>query len=92
MSKKIRCRRCMGAGFIRGGGMMRVDCNDCDGMGKVYPEDVEEVAAPLARNFVIDKRSKEYKEAIKKIKAINPDLSDQEVSDIFDKEFNKLED
>lgn len=87
-SKKIRCKRCAGTGIVMGGGMMRMDCDDCDGIGKVYPDDVD--ATPLARDFVIDKRSKSYREAIKKLKSIHPDKSDLEISEIFEKEFDKL--
>ncbi len=87
-SKKIRCKRCAGSGIVMGGGMMRVDCDDCDGIGKVYPEDENPVS--LAKDFVIDKRSRSYRDAIKKLKAIHPEMSDLEISDIFEKEFDKL--
>lgn len=88
VSKKIRCKRCSGSGIVMGGGMMRVDCDDCDGNGKVYPDFDDDVS--LAKDFVIDKRSKSYREAIKKLKSIHPDMSDSEISEIFEKEFEKL--
>lgn len=33
---KIRCNTCVGAGYVLGGGMMKVTCEECDGTGKVY--------------------------------------------------------
>jgi hypothetical protein len=86
-SKRIVCKRCSGQGEIMGGGMMRIECDDCEGRGRLYPDEVPGYKKPV----VIDKESKSYKNAISRIKKLHPDLTDEEVIDIFEKEYNKLD-
>ncbi len=81
----IRCSRCVGSGEIMGGGMMMMDCNACDGAGKIDDAPVERVA-PVVK---IDRRSSTYKEAIKKIMDLHGCSSTKAV-EIFDEEFSKL--
>jgi|GEM_PF-1447192 hypothetical protein len=79
---KVRCNTCVGSGRIMGGGMMQQDCDDCDGRGKIYIDEPKE--------FKIDKNSNHYKKAIKRIKALNKDLSDKEAEEIFDTELKEI--
>lgn len=37
MSLSKRCPNCSGSGTILGTGMMRQDCKNCDGTGKLQP-------------------------------------------------------
>lgn len=84
--KKTLCKRCYGQGTILGGGMMQTECTECDGIGHLF----DNASVPKDNKNSPDKRSKSYKEAIGKIKALNPDLSDDEVRDLFDREYEKL--
>jgi hypothetical protein len=71
------CTACYGSGELLGVGMINIDCHHCDGKGK--KEKIE-----------IDKQSKSYKTAVKKIKALNSDISDDKAHEIFEDEFNKI--
>jgi RecJ-like exonuclease len=33
---KIRCKNCVGSGKVMGGGMLMADCDECEGVGKLY--------------------------------------------------------
>lgn len=79
---KVRCKTCVGSGKVMGGGMMQQECDDCDGRGKIFIDEPKE--------FKIDKESNHYKKAIKRIKALNKDLSDREAEEIFDKELKEI--
>lgn len=79
---KVRCNTCVGSGRVMGGGMMQQDCDDCDGRGKIFIDEPKE--------FKIDKESAHYKKAIKRIKALNKDLSDKEAEEIFDAELKEI--
>jgi len=61
--------------------MLLSDCDACDGVGKLYVEEP----------FKMDKESPRYKEAINKIKALHPTLSDNECEAIFNKELEGLD-
>ncbi len=76
-----RCNRCVGSGFIMGGGMTHLDCVDCKGTGKIIEPD----------KVVLDKRSKSYRDAIDNIMALNPDYTREDAAKVFDAEFEKLE-
>lgn len=86
--KKTLCKRCYGQGTILGGGMMQTECTECEGAGHLY--DAETPAAPKDVKVCIDRRSKSYKEAIEKIKELNPEISDEDARDLFDLEYEKL--
>lgn len=79
---KVRCNTCVGSGKVMGGGMMQQECDDCDGRGKIFIDEPKE--------FKIDKESAHYKKAIKRIKALNKDLSDKEAEEIFDAELKEI--
>lgn len=82
--KKSLCKRCYGQGTILGGGMMQTECTQCDGLGHIYEQ-------PPEQPIHIDKRSKSYKKAVAKIKALNPGMSDADAQKLFDAEYDKLE-
>lgn len=81
--EKIKCAECQGSGkYTKGGGIYH-NCENCDGKGRIYaPEPLPE--------FKIDKESRHYKKAIKKIKSLNKALTDAEAENIFDKELNNI--
>lgn len=79
---KVRCNTCVGSGRVMGGGMMQQDCDDCDGRGKIFIDDEKE--------FVIDKHSKHYKEAIKNIKNIHEGITNEKAEEIFEDELKKI--
>ncbi len=78
---KIRCKACVGSGKVMGGGMMMADCDECDGVGKIYVEEP----------FKMDKESPHYKAAIDNIKALDTSLSDKDAEAIFNKELENLD-
>ena len=80
---KVRCNTCVGSGKVMGGGMMQQDCDECDGRGKLFVDE--------PKKTVIDKNSKHYKEAIRNIKALNKDITNEEAEDIFEEEMTKLD-
>jgi hypothetical protein len=77
------CARCAGTGEIMGNGMIALKCSKCSGSGK-YTEEINKES-----QVVLDKRSKAYKDAIKEIKAVNPNVSEQMAVKLFDDAFNK---
>lgn len=79
---KVRCNTCVGSGKVMGGGMMMIDCDDCDGKGKIFIDEQKE--------FVIDKNSKHYKEAIKNIKQLNAGITQEKAEEIFEDELKKI--
>lgn len=81
---KTRCNACYGSGQIMGGGMMHVECPCCEGMGFVFKDSRKK------KVIVIDKQSKSYREAIKKIQSLNEKISDEQAEKIFEHEFNNI--
>ncbi len=82
MAKK-RCNTCVGSGRVMGGGMMMQDCEECDGLGKIFiPDD------PI--DYLEQKNSEAYQNSKKEIKKMAPDLTDENVEKILDEEFAKL--
>ena len=82
----MRCRACVGTGEVLGGGFMLTECKSCKGTGverEVSSDAPVSVKAP-------DKRSKSYKEAVKKIAELHPDLSYEECAKIFDEEYSRI--
>ena len=75
----MRCSRCFGSGSLMGNGMMMIDC-DCDN-GIVVDK------KPVV--VTIDKRSAEYRKAIKNIMETSGVNREAAVS-LFDSEFNKI--
>lgn len=84
MSKYKRCIPCYGSGKVMGGGCILVDCDHCDGAGKVQlPED--EI------DYLEMKTTESYKKAIKEIKSVDGKITDQQAEEMFDKEFKKID-
>ncbi len=75
----MRCSKCYGSGKIMGNGMIYENC-DCDRLSVTITD------KPKA---VIDKRSKEYKEAIGKI-MISNDIDRDGAAKVFESEFHKI--
>lgn len=74
-----RCLRCNGAGNYLGMGMTPVDCGDCSGSGKVFQKkDVADI-----------KTSDGYLSAKSRLKASNPDLTDDEADELLEEAFEK---
>ena len=92
------CKPCYGTGKILGGGFVTTRCEICNGSGKEMDVDSKAKAngaksasrnmdnAPLPK---LDKRSKEYKNAIRDIMD-KSQLSKAEAEKIFDEEMDKL--
>ena len=85
----VRCNACVGSGRVMGGGMMTWDCDQCEGSGKIDPDKDSKHKQP--EKFKMDKESKHYKKAIKKIKALDIKLTDKDAENIFDDELAKSE-
>lgn len=79
---KVRCNPCHGSGKLMGGGMISSDCHHCDGDGFLMGE--------KPKKLVVDKDSKYYKKAIKKIMQTKDGMSITEAEKIFTEEFDKL--
>jgi hypothetical protein len=77
-----RCDICIGSGKVMGGGMIYHSCEKCSGIGKLAP----------TQDCVMGKDSDNYKSAKKRIKALDENLSDEEVEKILDEELGKLND
>lgn len=86
-----RCLTCHGSGKVMGGGMMFNDCDECDGRGKIFDELVESNTKYQEVSPKIDKRSKLYRDAIKKIKALDPKMDDAKAAEIFETEYMRLD-
>jgi hypothetical protein len=83
---KIRCKPCGGSGRVMGGGMMLADCETCDGAGKIYVDE----PVPKKVDIKIDRSNKHYKDAIKKIKALGKDITDEKAETIFAEELKNI--
>lgn len=72
---KVKCKDCRGTGKMKGAGYMDIDCEHCDGMGKVYQQkdDIEELALRQSDNF----------------KNAASDLGDEKAKEIYEEEFKK---
>ena len=79
---KTRCKTCVGSGKVMGGGMLLSDCDDCDGVGKIYTKEPVEIVTSSPR----------YQEALDKIKALDKNITDEEAKDIFNKELERIKD
>lgn len=79
MAKK-RCIPCGGSGKVMGGGMMLVDCDHCDGIGKII---IIEEPNYLAKD------TDSYKKAKDGIKKLDTKLSDSDAEKILDEEIEK---
>jgi len=77
------CSSCAGSGQLMGGGMMMMDCRHCEGRGKVYIEPTSE--------SLLKKEDKRYQDAISKIKALDPTITDEEAEEMFKKELANLD-
>lgn len=85
------CSRCGGSGKMMGGGMMQVQCNnhECEN-GFVYISDKSEVKVKNNKPKKMDRRSKQYKSAIKELKDLG--MSEEEAHKQFaeaEKDFNQ---
>jgi hypothetical protein len=80
------CVRCAGAGKYLGNGMVMIECKDCDGFGKVEAKKVDEKKSIDK----VDRKSSAYKEAIKEIMTLNPDISREEAVKMFDNAYEKV--
>lgn len=78
----MRCKVCYGSGKVLGGGMITRDCYECHGAGYV-PE-------PIPNKVKIKRSSKQYKDAIKKIKDLDSNITDTEAQKIFDTELANI--
>ncbi len=87
------CTKCAGSGEYRGNGMITVTCTSCFGHGLLDDKDEEETEKLAMETGVIDKkidrRSKAYRDAIKKIMDINPSITYQDSVKMFEKEFER---
>jgi DnaJ-class molecular chaperone len=76
------CSRCGGSGEVYGNGMLKIDCFVCDGDGSYEPEKV-------VKTVRIDKKSKAYRDAIKELMALNPNIDKGEAARMFEEAYNK---
>jgi hypothetical protein len=76
---KKRCIPCGGSGKVMGGGMMLVDCDHCDGHGKIIVVEPDYLA----------KDTESYKKAKDGIKKLDTNLSDSDAEKILDEEIEK---
>lgn len=86
MNKRIelkKCLSCYGQGKMMGGGMMQVDCDTCDGRGKVEKPIEDDI------DYLLSKESEHYKNAKEKIKSISETISDEQAEKILDEEIEK---
>lgn len=74
----MRCSKCQGSGTVMGNGMMYHDC-DCDDGQMPDPKPVPK----------INRRSKEYKDAIYNIMAAS-ECTREEAVKVFESEFDKI--
>lgn len=80
------CSRCYGSGEIMGQGMMFQDCS-C-----LYAEEVQNDLPKnqcQPKSIQIDKRSKEYREALAKLMQENK-MNREDAAALFEEEFNKI--
>lgn len=81
---KRRCNTCVGSGKVMGGGMMMHDCDDCDGKGKIYFEDKDDLEA-------LAQESESYQNAVDNIVSVSS-IDKEQAKVIFDKELIKAKD
>lgn len=74
LSGKKKCVRCKGVGYTMGLGGIRKNCN-CDELKK--PE------------IKLDKRSKEFKKAVKEMKETNPEMSEEKAVELLEAALRK---
>lgn len=79
-----RCIPCAGSGKLMGSGFMQVNCNHCNGKGKI-DEPENEI------DYLHLKTTEGYKKAIDKIMATNDKITQEQATKIFEKEFNKID-
>lgn len=84
----MRCRACVGTGEVLGGGFMLVQCGLCSGNGYIDTPNV--VSKEVYKADVVSRYSKSYKDAIKALQELHPDLSRQECVKIFDDAYRKV--
>ena len=77
-----RCAPCGGSGSMLGMGMMKRECLDCDGSGKI--RFVSDEVAYLGM-----KQTEAYQNAKKRLQKNQPDLSDAEAESLLDEAFEK---
>ncbi len=92
--RTIYCRTCAGSGKLSSGGMMILDCNGCGGHGYVDVPEESNTGAKYSRKVVdkkiIDKRSVAYRDGIREIMNLYPDISLEEAKIVFDKELEEV--
>jgi predicted nucleic acid-binding Zn-ribbon protein len=77
------CIRCGGSGNYLGNGMIMTNCELCDD-DEIYP--AKKYAPSLNK---IDRRSKSYRDALKEIRKVNPDINADEAVRLFDEAYVK---
>jgi len=82
------CYRCHGTGIYFGNGMMKADCDKCDGFGTLLSQD--ELAQIENKGTRIDKRSKEYKKAIKDIMDLDNKITRDEAEKMFQNTYDNV--
>lgn len=75
------CYKCGGTGEYLGQGMMMATCDVCSDSHEKYK-------GPALEN--IDRKSKGYLDAIKKIMALNPKMSRTEAIKLFEKTYDEV--
>ena len=81
----MRCKCCGGSKKMIGGGSIIEDCTLCADTEENTEELPEKKLIEVDKEEVtIDKRSKIYREAIKKIMIVDPTLSKKEAMELFD--------
>lgn len=76
MAESTRCLYCQGSGEMIGGGMIRVECDQCEGTGKPLPR--------LEIDYKKAKQTKSYKSAKARLKDKNSNLTDEAAEKILD--------
>lgn len=79
MAKYKRCIPCGGSGKVMGGGMLIVDCGDCNGYGKIEECDDE-------IEYLTFKQSESYQKAVKDITEANPGIEQSKVETMLNEE------
>jgi DnaJ-class molecular chaperone len=77
MAKK-RCQRCAGSGKVMGGGMMMQECDNCEGIGKLFVSENE-------IDFLTMKQTDSYQQAKGKLKAADTSITDEKAEELLDK-------
>jgi len=76
------CLSCYGSGKVLGLGSMQQECEQCEGLGKIYEikDEIEELNI---------RHTASYNNAIEEIKTQIPDISHEKAKQIFDDELRK---